>query len=286
MKQTAVFCLSGLASVCLAVSVHAQSTYNISTLAGNGTSGYSGDGGIGTSAQFANPFGIAVDSAGNVYVADQVNNRIRKITKDGNINTVAGNGTFGYTGDKGSATSAELANPQGVAVDSQGNIYIADTNNHVVRKVSGGTITTIAGNNAAGPGNIGDGGPATNAQLFFPSGLAVDSSGNLYIADTGNSEIRIVKTDGTIKTFAGNGAQGLTGDNGQATAAELNAPTGVAVDSTGVLYIADTSNNRVRRVGLDGTITSIAGTFVGAYGGDGGKAVNASLSKPRGIAVD
>jgi uncharacterized protein (TIGR03437 family) len=288
LKRTVVFCVSAVASFYLADPCRAQAapSYTINTFAGIGVSGYAGDGSQASNAQLANPFGIAVDSAGNIYIADQANNRIRKITPDGTINTVAGNGTAGYTGDKGSATNAELASPQGVAVDASGNIYISDTINNVVRKVSGGTITTIAGNNSLGFGYSGDGGPAIGAQLFNPTGLAVDSSGNLYIADTNNSVIRRVGTDNNINTVAGNHAPGYLGDSGQATAAEIDSPTGVAVGSNGILYIADTGNNRVRKVGLDGTISSVAGSFIGAYGGDGGPAIKASLNRPRGVAVD
>lgn len=288
MKRTLVICLSAVASLYLADSCCAQTapSYTINTIAGTGTSGYSGDGSLAISAQLASPFGVAVDSSGNIYIADQGNNRIRKITPDGNINTVAGNGTSGYTGDKGSATSAELSNPQGVAVDSAGNIYIADTSNNVIRKVSNGSITTIAGDNSLGFGYSGDGGQAVSAQLFHPTSLALDASGNLYIADTNNSVIRRVGTDNTITTVAGNHAPGYAGDGGQATAAEIDNPSGVALEATGILYIADTGSNRVRKVALDGTISTLAGTFTGAYGGDGGPAIKASLNKPRGVAVD
>ena len=213
----------------------------ITTIAGNGIAGYSGDGGLATNAELNNPYGVAVDSNGNIYIADTNNNRIRKVNSTtGIITTIAGNGTAGYSGDGGLATNAELYYPYGVAVDSNGNIYIADTYNNRIRKVNSttGIITTIAGNGTAG--YSGDGGPATNAQLNYPYGVAVDSSGNIYIADTDNNRIRKVNsTTGIITTIAGNGNPGYSGDGGPATNAELYDPSGVAVDSNGNIYIAD-----------------------------------------------
>ena len=213
----------------------------ITTVAGNGTPGFSGDNGPATSAQLFSPVGVAVDSVGNLYIADSVNNRIRKVS-NGVITTVAGNGTQGFNGD-GPATSAELYDPAGVAVDFAGNLYIADERNNRIREVSNGVITTVAGNGT--PGFSGDNGPATRAELYDPAGVAVDFAGNLYIADGRNNRIREV-SNGLITTVAGNGTAGYSGDNGPATSAQLNFPSGVAVDSAGNVFITDEYNSSVR----------------------------------------
>ena len=260
-----------------------KSGSSISTFAGNGGYSYSGDGGAATSAQLNSPHGVAADSAGNFYIADSGNNVVRKVSAGGAITTLAGTGTAGFGGDGGTATSAQLSGPQGVAVDSAGNVYIADTGNSRVREVSGGTITTVAGSGS--PGYAGDGGAAASAKLYSPVGLAVDAKGNLYIADTNNSAIRKVAS-GTISTVAGNGLQGYAGDGSAALNAQLNDPEGVAVDAAGNLYITDTLNYRVRMVSLNGKIATIAGNGVGGYSGDGGPAGLAQLSYPAGIAVD
>ena len=253
----------------------------ITTVAGNGAYAFSGDGGPATSASLNQPFGVAVDSAGNLYIADSDNNRIRKVS-GGTITTVAGNGVGGFSGDGGPATGASLNAPLGVAVDSAGKLYIADSWNYRIRKVTGGTITTIAGNENGG--FSGDGGPATNASLGGPFGVAIDSFGNLYIADFENNRIRKV-TGGTITTVAGNGNQGFSGDGGPATSAPLHQPAGVAVDSAGNLYIADSWNYRIRKV-AGGTITTVAGNGAYRFSGDGGPATNASLNQPEGVAID
>src|SRR5271157_3160449 len=253
----------------------------ITTVAGSGIWGFSGDGGPATSASLYGPWGVAADSAGNLYIADWQNNRIRKVT-GGTITTVAGNGVFASSGDGGSATGASLGNPQGVAVDSAGNLYIADTCGERIRRVSGGTITTIAGN--GGVGVSGDGGPAISASLNYPSGVALDSAGNLYIADTANYRIRKV-SGGTIATVGGNGVFSYSGDGGPATSGSLNSPMGVALDSAGNLYIADSANNRVRKVS-GGTITTVAGSGTLGFAGDGGPATSASLWGPSAVAVD
>jgi sugar lactone lactonase YvrE len=186
---------------------------------------------------------VAVDSSGNVYIADLYNQVIRKVTAStGVISTVAGNREPGYFGDGAAATSAELRDPSGVAVDSSGNLYIADSHNNAIRKVTAATglISTVAG---AGR-SFGDGGLATNAQLDLPAGVAVDSSGNLYIAGSGNEAIRkVTAATGIINTVAGDGTGGYTGDGGAATSAKLDGPVGIAVDSSGNLYIADDVNN-------------------------------------------
>jgi uncharacterized protein (TIGR03437 family) len=252
----------------------------ITTVAGGGMVSFSGDNGPATSAELSNPDAVALDSAGNLYIADGLNYRLREVS-NGVITTVAGNGTPGFSGDNGPATSAQLQ-PSGVAVDSAGNLYIADSNNCRVRKVSNGVITTVAGDGT--PGFGGDNGPATSAWLFYPGGLAVDSAGNLYIADSANFRIRRI-SNGVITTVAGNGTQGFSGDNGPATSAQLNGPSGVAVDSAGNLYIADYLNNRVRKVS-NGVITTVAGNGTQGFSGDNGPATSAQLQYPGGIAVD
>jgi sugar lactone lactonase YvrE len=254
----------------------------ISTVAGSGSYGFSGDGGPATSAKLACPTGVAIDSD-NLLIVDAINNRIRKVSPSGIIITVAGNGSWGYGGDAGFSTSAQLFYPSGVAVDSVGNLFIADTENHRVRKVSSsGVITTVAGGGEYGR----DGGPATSAHLYTPSGVAIDSAGNLFISDTGNYSVRKVSASGIITTVAGNGSGGYSGDDGSATWAQLSLPYGVAVDSTGNIFIADTTNHRIRKVSTSGIITTIAGNGSGGFSGDGGPATSAQLYYPNGVAID
>jgi sugar lactone lactonase YvrE len=260
----------------------------ITTVAGSGLQGFSGDGGPATSAKLNEPDGVAVDGKGNIYIADLRNGRVRKVSPGGTISTFAGTGVWGYSGDGGPATSAQLYAPQGVAVDGQGNVYIADRNNYRVRKVSaGGTITTFAGTGKCLGGTCfsGDGGPATSAQLYSPSGVAVDGNGNLYIADRDNSRVRKV-SGGTITTIAGTSTKGFSGDGGPATKAQLFYPDAVAVDGIGNVYIADTFNNRVRKVSRGGTISTFAGTGACGRPVDGGPATSATVCNPRGVAVD
>jgi uncharacterized protein (TIGR03437 family) len=257
----------------------------LTRVAGNGTSGYSGDNGPATSAQLYLPTAVAVDGVGNVYIADFGNYRIRKVATNGTITTVGGNGTPGYSGDNGPATSAQLYGVQAVAVDAVGDIYIADRFNHRIRKVTAnGTISTVAGNGTAG--YSGDNGPATSAQLRDPYGVAVDAAGNIYIADESSSVVRKVGTDGTIITVAGNGIAGYAGDNAQAATAQLNYPFGLAADALGNIYIADTENNRIRKIAANGIISTVAGNGARGYSGDNGSAISATLDEPAAVAVD
>jgi len=293
-------------------SLQAQ-TGTITTFAGNGTAGYSGDGLKAPLAELQDPTGVAVDSSGNVFVADFVNNRIRRIDHATQIvSTVAGNGTAGYTGngcptnggsepgDGGPATQACLSNPSAVAVDSLGNIFIADFSNGRIRKVDGsGTITTVAGGGLNCPG---DGLRATSACLIHPSDVVIDTSGNMFIADTTNNRIReVFASNQVIATVAGDGIPGFSGDGGLATKAQLNQPTGIALDGSGDLYIADHYNNRIREVTASaGYINTIAGNGIFGYAstsnpncpnnvgpepGDGGRATSACLNGPSRVSV-
>jgi uncharacterized protein (TIGR03437 family) len=249
----------------------------INTIAGTGTAGFGGDGSSATGALLNFPTGIALDSSGNLYVADSVNLRVRKVA-GGTMTTVAGNGVLNYGGDNGSATKAQLNGPLGTAVDGAGNLYVADAGNHEVRKIdTKGNITAVLGNGTAGAGSN---------QASGPQGVTVDGSGNVYIADTQNARIVKVTPGGSASTVAGNGTPGYGGDNGAATSAQIYTPTGVAVDAKGTLYIADYQNHRVRKVTADGTITTVAGTGNQGYAGDGGPASSALLNYPAGVTVD
>jgi trimeric autotransporter adhesin len=258
----------------------------ISTFAGDGTGGFSGDNGPATSAELQLPAGVAVDTAGNLYIADKGNNVIRKVNASGTITTIAGNNTEGYSGDNGLATSASLYAPSSVAVDSAGNLYIADAGNNRVREVAAttGIITTIAGTGT--PGYSGDNGAAVSATLNKPSAVVEGSTGNLYVLDTGNDVVRLLNTTGTITTIAGNGTAGYSGDNGPATSATLHSPYGLNIDASGNLYIADSGNNVVRIVSTAGIISTIAGNGTAGYSGDNGSAISATLNSPQGVTID
>jgi uncharacterized protein (TIGR03437 family) len=270
---------------CGVLSGQSGGSYLISTVAGDGILGFGGDGGPATSAAIYSPAGVAVDASGNLFIADANNNRIRKVSGSGTITTVAGNGIAGFSGDGNLATNAQLRAPYGVAVDSSGTLYIADTYNYRIRKVSvNGIITTVAGNGTAG--SSGDGGQGTTAMLGRPFGIATDVAGNLFIADADLSRIRKLSASGIITTVAGRGTQGSGGDGGPATAAGLNDPHGVAVDTTGNLFIADTGNHLVRKVAGNGIITTVAGSNTVGFTGDGGPATAAQLSYPNGLIAD
>jgi len=265
-----------------------QSTGNINIFAGITTAGYTGDGGLATNAQMSAPSQLARDSVGNIYIADTYNCAIRKVDTAGNISTFAGDpgGTVScaYSGDGGPATSAQLYYPFGVFVDSHDNLFIADTYNHVIREVQSGTISTVAGSNVLG--YSGDGGPATSAKLYYPYGVAADSAGNIIIADTYNQRVRVVNAQTKIiNTLAGNGTATFSGD-GPATQNSIYYPQTVAVDANDNVFIADTSNQRIRWVDAGGTMTTIAGNGTAGFSGDGASALSAMLYQPTGIFED
>ena len=257
----------------------------IETLAGTGAAGYGGDGGPAFQASFRFPRAVAADAAGNLYIADSGDHRIRKIDSEGTITTVAGTGEAGYGGDGGPATLARLDHPDGVAVDGEGNVYIADSENHRIRKIDTlGIITTFAGTGIRG--YRGDGGPAAGAQLSFPAGVAVDGEGTAYVADSWNHRVRKVDRGGTITTLAGRGFRGYAGSGGPAAQAALANPMGVSVDTEGNVYVADTWNHRVRRIDGSGIISTLGGSGRDGDSGDGRKASIASLGYPAAVAAD
>jgi hypothetical protein len=275
----------------------------IVTVAGTGSAGYAGDNGPATQARLNAPFGLAFDAAGDLYIADGVNYRVRKVGLDGTITTVAGTGKPGFSGDGGKATAAQFNVVARVVLDGAGDLFISDFSNHRVRKVTpDGIITTVAGSGpvdttpwtltssdtAKNGGFSGDNGPATDARLNGPVGLAVDAHGNLFIGDLLNHRVRKVEVGtGLITSVAGNGQAGSSGDGGLATEAQLNGCVALALDSAGNLFIADTNDNRVRRVDAGtGIITTVAGTGKAGFSGDGGKATDARLNAPEGVAVD
>jgi len=258
-----------------------DSTGNITTIAGNGVQGYGGDNGQALLALLSNPSDVVVDAAGNTYIADSGNQRVRVVDLNGAIKTLAGNGSIGFGGDGGPAQQASLNNPLGLAIDNLGNLYIADSGNHCIRRVSEGYISTIAGLGTAG--FSGDGGLAVSAELDSPTAITLDQSGNLFVADTANNRIRRVDAiTGIITTVAGNGSTGFAGDGGNALTAMLNQPSGVAVDLIGQIYIADTNNAVIRKVDGASIITTVAGTGVAGYSGDG-LASPAQFNAPRSL---
>lgn len=321
----------------------------ISTYAGQGTPGYTGDGGPAVQAQLSAPMGLALDAAGNLYIADSGNSVVRQVSKSGVIVTFAGNGSAGYSGDGGQATSAALNQAEGVAASPSGTVYIADTFNNRVRMISGGIIQTVAGTGISS--FSGDGGAATSATMFLPTDVATDNGGNLYLADFGNSRIRKVSqgkiqtiiggngtetifneavattirlngptgitvdgsgdifvaegsigtgtglavgdyrvwkinSAGVVSTAAGNGIESYSGDGGSAVAAQLNNPAALTFDTAGNLYISDAANHRVRKITPAGVISTAAGTGVAGFSGDGGAAASAQLNSPQGLTAD
>jgi sugar lactone lactonase YvrE len=294
-----------LGTVALPASGDAMKPGTVLTVAGTGKAGFSGDNGPATQAQLHTPGGLAFDAAGNLYITDGFNHRVRRVSPDGTITTVAGTGKPGFSGDGGKATDAQLNSPYFLAVDGAGALFISDRNNHRVRKVTpDGIISTYAGSgpveSATDPttvphqgGFAGDNGPAADARLYAPTGLAVDTHGNLFIADTYNKRVRKVSSEGIITTVVGTGANVFSGDGGLATEAGSVPYGGVAVDSGGNLYFAENptdfgrSTYRVRKVGPDGIITSVAGSgSKGGFSGDGGPATGAVLDHPWGLVVD
>ena len=259
----------------------------ITTVAGSGGNGSSGDGGLAILAKFKNAEGVFVVANGDLYLADTGNHEIRKVTAaTGLVTLVVGSTSPGYSGDGGAATAARLRLPAAIVVAANGDMYIADTGNDAVRKVTAATgiTTTYAGTGTTG--YTGDGGAATSARLSGPQGLVLAGNGDLYIADTGNNVIRkVTAATGVITTFAGTGTAGFLGDGGVATSARLNAPESVSISASGELYIADAGNNRIRRVSTGGTITTVAGTGTAGSAGDGGLPTAAQLNSPHGIAV-
>ncbi len=258
----------------------------ITTIAGTGTPGFSGDGGPATAATFDWPSGLCLDAAGNLFVSDYHNNRIRKINTAGIVTTIAGTGATGHSGDGGPATAATFNLPQGLCMNLSGELFIADANNSCIRKINlAGIITNVAGTGVLG--FSGDGGPASTAQLANPLGITIDNAGRLFIADQNNDRIRMVNASGLISTLAGNGTRSYGGDGGPATNANLNIPAGVFYNpSDACIYIADQWNGAIRKVDAGGTITAVAGTGTMGYGGDGGSPLLAQLYQPVGIWID
>ena len=261
----------------------------ITTVAGNSSWLYRGDGGPATASSIFLPYGVAVDAVGNLFIADSSNNRIRRVdVSTGNISTYAGNGNSGPFGDGGPATSASLSTPTSITLDAAGNVYFADSGNNAIRRVDSttGIISTVAGTLGTS-GNFGDGGLATHARLNSPNGIALDGMGKLYVADTANNAVRVVDLNaGTIALFAGSYVQNYSGDGGPAITAMLNSPWGVTVAPTGELYIADQYNHCIRKVALDLTISTVVGNHNQGSTGDGGPAMAAELNEPASIAID
>lgn len=253
----------------------------ISTIANTtGAAGYNFDNSSAVNANINNPTDVAVDSTGNVYIADNANHRIRKINTSGTISTIAGTGVAGYSGDGASATAAKIKSPSGVSVDSSGAIYLVDSGNNCVRKITNGIIRTIAGTSTAG--FSGDGGAGTSATFNFPASLSRNASNDLFIADGGNSRIRKLVTNGIITTVAGR----ILNDSSPATNGTLSLPRAIARDRFGNFFITDIANARIRKIDTNGMMTTCAGNGIAGFAGDGGAATNANLNNPYGVAVD
>ena len=276
--------LAGLVTVAANPLTAKAALGDITPFAGTGTWGFSGDGGPASSAEVNNPNGVAEDSAGNVFIADTVNNRIRKVDPSGIITTYAGTGTGGFSGDGGAAASADLNGPAWLGIDSAGNLLVDDENNNRIRAISpSGTINTVAGNGTAG--FAGDGGSATAAEIHAPQTVTGLAGGGFLIGDSLNNRVRKVDSSGTITTIAGNGTGGFAGDGGAATSAELNEPEAAVMDAAGDVLIADCSNQRVRKIDTAGNISTIAGSGTSGFSGDGGLAANAQFNCPLGLVL-
>ncbi len=265
------------------------STGVITTVAGNGTAGFSGDGGAAVSAKLNTPSSVALDDTGNIYICDYLNNRIRKVNTSGIISTYAGNGTAGFSGDGGAATAAEINQPSRILWDGAGSLYIADRYNYRIRKVNtSGVISTFAGNGSSS--YSGDGGAATSAGIYIPYSMIMDAAGNLYFCDLYDSRVRKINTSGIISTFAGNGSSSYSGDGGPATAAGVPGVEGLAIDPSGNIYIGDNTtglgDDRIRKVDVSGNISLFAGTGTAGFSGDGGAATAAKFYLPGGVWYD
>jgi trimeric autotransporter adhesin len=261
----------------------------ITTVAGNGSYSFAGDGGPATNAQCGYAVGVAIDAVGNLYLSEQGPSIIRKVNSFGIIHTIAGDTSFytgmGYSGDNGPATAAKLNGPQCIVIDNGGSLFFNDNSNGRIRRIDpSGIITTVAGNGTVG--YSGDGGPATVAGFYGAYGIAVDRSGNLFIADQLSNRVRVVNSSGIISTFAGTGISGSAGDGGPAIAAQLCSPASIAIDAHGNVFIGDVGCGRIRKVSPSGIITTVAGSGISGFSGDGGAATLAKLNNPHDICVD
>ncbi|MCW3123947.1 MAG: repeat containing protein, partial [Flavipsychrobacter sp.] len=257
----------------------------VSTYAGSGIAGYGGDGGPATSAKLNDPIDMYIDGAGNTYIIDNNNQRIRKLDASGIMSTYAGNGVPGYTGDGGPASAAQVHDPSRLTTDVAGNMFFCDAGNNVIRKITpGGIITTVAGNGFGGFG--GDGGPATAANFYAPIGVGFDGLGNMYIADAANHRIRKINTLGIVSTIAGNGTASTTGDGGPSTASTVDYPNGLAVDANCNVYFTDWNGQRVRKITPAGIISTVVATGVAGFSGDGGLATAAQINGPNNLTFD
>lgn len=267
--------------ICFFLFIAISYSQNIFTVAGTGNKSFSGDGGKAILADIGGGLGIAVSPSGSIIFSDNSNNRVREINSSGIINTIAGTGAIGYNGVGSQAILSSVYNPNGIAIDVNGNIYIADYQNTRIRKINpSGIISTIAGN-----GFSGDGGLAINAQINDPAGIAVDANGNIYFVD--QYRIRKINNTGIIQTIAGTGVSGFSGDGGPAVSAQFASSSGIAVDAFNNVYFTDDGiNNRIRKINSSGIISTICGTGVAGFSGDGGNSVAAKINTPVGIAID
>ena len=279
-----LWCMKRLFFLFLLFPVFARAQ-TITSVAGNGIAGYSGDGGLAVDAQLNNPSDVFKDASGNIFIADKGNHVIRKISPFGIITTIAGNGIATWAGDGGPASSASLNLPNRVFADNSGNIFIADVGNNVIRKINtSGIISTIAGTGIQG--FSGDGGPAINATLSTPTGVAADNAGNIYISDQGNSRIRLINPTGIISTYAGGGPVQFSNDGAPATSVSLCGQNYISLDNAGTIYITNHDCWHFLKVTPDGLIYNVAGNSSASYSGDGGPAATANIEGPYGISPD